>query len=146
MSEHTHDAGHAAGHEHGDGTHHTNYVRTWKILLALLVVSVAGPFLGHPAITLVTAFGIAFVKAYLVIRDFMHLTVQPKVVVYFLATCLAFMMVFFAGVAPDVMEHEGANWENVAAKKATADALAAQAAGHGAHGAAHGEHGGGASH
>lgn len=137
MSDHSaHADDHAA---HG----HTNYVKIWGILLVLLVISVAGPFLGHPIITLITAFGIAFVKAWLVIKNFMHLTIQPKVITYILATCLAFMLVFFAGTAPDVMEHEGARWENVSAKAETARALAEQAARGGGHGGGHGEHGGG---
>ena len=37
--------------------HHPNYVRVWAILVALLCVSVAGPFLGIPAVTLITADG-----------------------------------------------------------------------------------------
>ncbi len=134
MSEHA-AHGHGESHEGGHETHHHDYVKIWKILLVLLVISVVGPFLEIPAVTLLTAFGIAFVKAYLVIKYFMHLTVQPKVITYIMVVCLGFMMVFFAGAGPDVMEHEGANWENVSAKKVTADALAAEAAGHGAHGA-----------
>lgn len=121
---HSHAADHGADHAHD----HPNYVKIWGILLVLLVISVGGPFLGHPIITLITAFGIAVVKAYLVVKNFMHLNIQPKVVIYFLVTALVFMGVFFAGVAPDVMKHDGAHWENVAAKKATADALAAQEA------------------
>lgn len=133
MSEH---AAHAD--EHHEHHEHPNYVKIWGILVVLLVISVAGPFLGHPAVTLVTAFGIALVKAYLVIKNFMHLNVQPKIVMYFLTTCLLFLLVFFAGVAPDVMEHEGANWNNVAAKKEIADAEAVNAQQHGEHGSEHG--------
>ena len=87
-----------------------NYVRIWQILLALLVVSVAGPFLGVKIVTLITAFGIAVVKAYLVAKNFMHLNVQPRYVVYLLGTALVFMLLFFAGAAPDVMKHAGDNW------------------------------------
>ena len=42
---------------------HTHYIRIWAILCALLVVSVAGPMVGIRFVTLVTAFGIAIVKA-----------------------------------------------------------------------------------
>ena len=38
-------------------------------------VSVVGPMLGIRAVTLITAFGIALVKAYLVAKNFMHLNV-----------------------------------------------------------------------
>jgi hypothetical protein len=90
---------------------------------------------------LVTAFGIAVIKAYLVASNFMHLNVEKKYVGYLLLTALAFMFLFYAGVAPDVMNHRGRRWENVAAMNETARALKAHALnpGHGEHGAEHGE-------
>jgi caa(3)-type oxidase subunit IV len=90
--------------------HHVNYVRVWQILLGLLVVSVLGPMIGIKIVTLITAFGIAVVKAYLVAKNFMHLNVQPRYVVYILGTTLVFMLLFFAGSAGDVMKHSGENW------------------------------------
>jgi caa(3)-type oxidase subunit IV len=87
-----------------------HYVKIWGILLVLLVISIFGPFLGIPVVTLVTAFGIALVKAYLVAKNFMHLNVQPGYVGYLLTTCLVFMLLFFAGTSPDVMKKEGDNW------------------------------------
>jgi caa(3)-type oxidase subunit IV len=99
MSEHAEHAG-----------HDTNYVKIWAILLCLLVVSIAGPFLGIPIVTLITAFGIAIVKAYLVAKNFMHLNIEPRYAVYLLTTMLVFVLLFFYGVAPDVMKHEGTNW------------------------------------
>jgi caa(3)-type oxidase subunit IV len=93
---------------------HHNYVRIWAWLVLLLVISVIGPFVGEATslkwITLVTAFGIALVKAYLVVVNFMHLTVEKKFVTYFVVTALVFMLLFFAGAAPDVMKAEGSNW------------------------------------
>ena len=91
--------------------HHVNYVRIWQILLVLLVISVLGPMVGIKIVTLITAFGIAVVKAYLVAKNFMHLNVQPRFVVYLLGTTLVFMLLFFAGASPDVMKHAGDNWE-----------------------------------
>jgi len=102
MSEHAEHAEHAG--------HDTNYVKIWAILLCLLVVSILGPFLGIKIVTLFTAFGIAIVKAYLVAKNFMHLNLEPRYVVYLLTTMLIFMLLFFAGVAPDVMKDEGSNW------------------------------------
>ncbi|MBW2272972.1 MAG: cytochrome C oxidase subunit IV family protein [Deltaproteobacteria bacterium] len=98
-SEHTH-----------HGTHHGNYIKIWAILVVLLLVSVAGPMLEIQAVTLFTAFGIALIKAYLVAKNFMHLNVERRYVVYILCTALGFMMLFFAGTAPDVMQHSGTNW------------------------------------
>jgi caa(3)-type oxidase subunit IV len=97
--------------EHAENAEHeVNYVKIWGILLFLLVVSILGPFLGVKIVTLITAFGIAFVKAYLVAKNFMHLNLEPRYVVYLLTTMLVFMLLFFAGTAPDVMKHEGTNW------------------------------------
>jgi caa(3)-type oxidase subunit IV len=90
--------------------HHVNYVRIWQILLALLAISVLGPMVGIKIVTLITAFGIAVVKAYLVAKNFMHLNVQPRFVVYLLGTALVFMLLFYAGTAGDVMKHAGDNW------------------------------------
>jgi caa(3)-type oxidase subunit IV len=90
--------------------YHPNYVKIWAILVVLLIVSIMGPFIGIPWVTLATAFGIAFVKAYLVARNFMHLNVQPRYVVYMLSTVLAFVLLFFSGVSPDVMRAEGSGW------------------------------------
>jgi len=104
-------ASHGTAHEaHGEHTHHPNYVKIWAILLALLVVSVAGPFVGIKAVTLITAFGVAIVKAYLVVKNFMHIDVAARLVTYLVLTMLLFMLLFFAGTAPDVMESHGSNW------------------------------------
>jgi caa(3)-type oxidase subunit IV len=101
MSEHT---AHAEAH-------HINYVRVWQVLLVLLVISVLGPMIGIKIVTLITAFGIAVVKAYLVAKNFMHLNMQPRFVVYLLGTALVFMLLLYAGASPDVMKHHGDNWE-----------------------------------
>lgn len=119
--------------------HHVNYVRIWQILLVLLVISVAGPFIGIKIVTLITAFGIAVVKAYLVAANFMHLKFEKKYIAYLMLTALAFMGIFYAGVSPDVMKHQGRGWENVAAKQETERALKAAAERH-EHGGDHGEH------
>ena len=49
---------------------HPSYVKIWGILVVLLVLSVLGPMAEIQWLTLLTAFGIAFVKAYLVIVNF----------------------------------------------------------------------------
>jgi caa(3)-type oxidase subunit IV len=102
----------------GSHVHHPNYVKIWAILVALLVVSVLGSMSGVRVVILVAAFGIAFVKAYLVAKNFMHITVEKRFVPYLLLVCLAFMVILFAGVAPDIMKHEGLRWSNDAAKHA----------------------------
>lgn len=136
MAEHDAHAG-----DHGQ----SHYVKIWGILLVLLIVSILGPilaphleigFLKAWMITLMTAFGIAVVKAYLVAANFMHLNIEKRYISMLLGTMLMLMLLFFAGVAPDVMKHEGANWQNVAAEAEVERALEAQAA-EGADGAHH---------
>ncbi|NRA32672.1 MAG: cytochrome C oxidase subunit IV family protein [Polyangiaceae bacterium] len=104
-----------AAADHG---HHTPafYVKIWVILLMLLGVSLAGPEIGIQWVTLLTAFGIAVVKAYLVAKNFMHLNLERRYVVYLLLTAVAFMFLFYAGTSPDIMNHVGRNWTNVAAQ------------------------------
>ena len=101
-------------HEHG-GSHHeshgsSHYVKTWAILTVLLVVSVCGPMIGIRWITLISAFGIAFVKATIVARDFMHLKVEKRLASIVLGAMLVLVAIFFFGVSPDVMKKEGTNW------------------------------------
>lgn len=107
-------------HQDHNEEHHVNYKKIYFMLLGLLVVSVAGPMLGIGWLTLVTAFGIALVKARLVINNFMHLKWEKRIVKWLLTTTLLLMALMIAGVAPDVMNHSGNNWENVAAQAAVA--------------------------
>lgn len=109
--------------EPSHGGHHPSYVKIWGILLVLLVVSVTGPMLGIRVVTLMTAFGIAIVKAYVVARYFMHVSLEKKWVAYMLVAMVALMALFVGGVSPDVMKHEGQRWENSAARSAVEKGL-----------------------
>lgn len=101
--------------EHSDA----GYVKIWAILVVLLVASVIGPMFGIQVVTLITAFGIAVVKAFLVVKHFMHLPQEPKFVSYMVVTAVVFMFLFFAGTAPDVMQETGANWKKPAWQEAS---------------------------
>lgn len=136
MAAGTKQAGHGAhaghGHDaHDEAAHIRMYTRVYITLLVLFLVSVTGPVIGglvgSKALVLITAFGIAVVKAYLVCAHFMHLNIEKRYIGYLLFTTVVFMLLFYAGVAPDVMEHHGRNWENVAAKNEVERALKAHA-------------------
>jgi caa(3)-type oxidase subunit IV len=114
MAEHKESHAHDAAHD----AHHVNYKKIYFTLLGLLVVSVVGPFFGVLWVTLITAFGIAIVKANLVIQNFMHLKWERRIAKWFLTTSLVLMFLMVAGVSVDVMNHEGNNWENIAAMAA----------------------------
>ena len=121
MSDHA-----ATAHAH----EHPNYIKIWAILLGLLCVSIAGPFLGIKVVTLITAFGIAIVKAYMVAKNFMHLNIERQYVVYLILTMLVFVLLFFAGVSPDVMKWEGDNWVKPKREQASSHATHHDAAHH----------------
>ena len=114
---------------HDEHAHHPNYTKIYVILLVLLGISILGPMVGIRAVTLITAFGIAVVKAYLVAKNFMHITVEKRYIPYLVGTALVFMLLFFSGVAPDVMNSEGRNWEK-SSWLADAAAAAEHEAGH----------------
>lgn len=97
--------------DHSTSHHaHPNYFKIWITLLILLVISVLGPMVEIQVITLITAFGIAGVKAYIVASRFMHLDTEKKFVTYLLLVCVALMVFFFFAIAPDIMNHSGTNW------------------------------------
>ena len=83
------------------------YVKIWAILLMLLAISIVGPMFDRPALTLITAFGIALVKAFLVASYFMHLHVERRYIRYMLYAMVLVIGLFFAGTAPDIMQANG---------------------------------------
>ena len=101
-----------AGHAHSPDEVHpaSYYLKIWFLLTVLLVISILGPELEIRVVTLITAFGIAFVKAYIVAQRFMHLDIEKTYIKYMLGTCLIFMLLFFTAAAPDVLKDEGDNW------------------------------------
>ena len=117
-------------HEHDE----SYYIKTWALLVVLLVVSVLGPELEIQAVTFITAFGIAVVKAALVANRFMHLNIEKKYITYLLLTGIGMLMIFFFGIAPDVMKHSGTNWENVASQQWVEEHMAIGEANEGHHG------------
>jgi caa(3)-type oxidase subunit IV len=109
-----------SNHESHSQAHHpaSYYIRIYWILAVLLVVSIAGPLTAHHfgsaahTIVLVTGFGIAFVKAYMVAAKFMHLNVERRMIWWLLITSLAVCLVLFFGLAPDIKNGNGHHWVN----------------------------------
>lgn len=102
---------------HGGGHSPEIYVRIWAILLGLLIISIIGPMFGVRIVTILTAFGIAIVKAFLVASYFMHLNVERKMIWYLLIGMLLAMALFFAGTSADVMTGKGLRWTNQSAQE-----------------------------
>lgn len=104
------------------GHNSPSYFKIYLLLLVLFVVSVAGPEVaelldlkGAPRLilVLVTAFGIALVKAYYVCAYFMHLKFEKIYAPYILFSMVAILLVFFFGTATDSMKSEGQNWTKI---------------------------------
>ncbi len=119
-------AGHVDNHgaqgEHHEGGHGASfYVKIYAILMVLFIISVIGPELGHRTITLVTAFGIAIVKAYLVAINFMHIRQEKKYIAYIMFAMLGAVFLFYIAVATDVQYVDGQRWENSSAKQVIED-------------------------
>ncbi len=91
---------------------HPNYVKIWFWLLILLAISVAGPMLEIPWLTVVTAFGIALIKTFMVAANFMHLKFEKKIIWYLLIISILFLGVFFFGTAADIMNTSGQQWKD----------------------------------
>lgn len=108
--------------EHAHEDHSAHYKKIFIKLVIAFLISFIGPFIGEAIgafwLTLLTAFGVAFYKARLVIVHFMHLPQEKNYVSYILQTTLVLIAIFVAGVMVDVLNHEGQNWDNVAAKQA----------------------------
>lgn len=110
------------------------YVKIWALLLVLLVISIVGPMAGIRTLTLITAFGIAVIKALIVAAQFMHLNIEKKYIHYVLYTMLLAITMFYFGTMSDLQMLKGLNWENAAAYKYIEQN---QHHGAGAHGAGH---------
>ncbi|MGK0289348.1 MAG: caa(3)-type oxidase subunit IV [bacterium] len=93
--------------------HHTNYVAVWGVLLVLLAISLIGPELGNKWVTIITAFGIAIIKAYIVASKFLHLNLEKRYIWYLFITGFLVLGVLYAGLAPDIMMEKGQNWSHV---------------------------------
>lgn len=110
-----HDSAHseAHGHDHDHGHSPAFYYKVYGILLVLLVVSIVGPMMGGLTVLLITAFGVAVVKALMVAAYFMHLNIERKYIWWLLFSAVLFLLVLFYGVAPDVMKSRGVNWKSL---------------------------------
>lgn len=113
------------------GHKHPSYLKIYITLVVLFIVSVVGPEVA-PAfgvfakpVVLLTAFGIAIWKAYLVCAYFMHLKFEKIYAPYILLACLSLLFVFFFGTATDAMFANGHNWvKPVSEEEATKEAMA----------------------
>lgn len=91
-------------------TPHPRYIIIWVVLVVLFAASISFNLFTSVVVGVVFAFFIAIVKATMVAAWFMHLNLESRWVYIMLGGALLIVLIFWMGVAPDVMEREGTNW------------------------------------
>ena len=94
----------AHGHSEPMPHHHVNYFLIFGCLLVLTAVTVGAAFIhfGNELITVGIALLIAFVKATLVARFFMHLKFEGKLIYLILFAPLALCVILVVALIPDI--------------------------------------------
>jgi len=83
------------------------YIAIWATLLAFLVLSLAFSRLPNVYVMNGIVFAIAFVKAIIVMRYFMHLKMEPWLITILMLAAVGTLLLLLIGVAPDVTFHAG---------------------------------------
>lgn len=81
----------------------SNIIKIWGALVVLLGLSLVLGELKNAELATILIFGVATVKAYLVLSYYMGLKWEPKFVSYILLSALAFMAVLFFYLVPDIV-------------------------------------------
>jgi len=81
----------------------SRYVLVWAILVAALAISLGLGALGMSSALVVVVFAIAAVKAWLVLRYFMHLRGRPLMFPLLLLGAVAVIAVLYFGLVPDIV-------------------------------------------
>ena len=109
--------------------HHDNHDRTYVVLWAVLLVALGVSLLlgqwASSTTVVALIFGIAAVKAVLVVGWYMHLAVEPAHLKLVMVGATAAVLCFFGGVYPDV----GRAW-SVVEQPAAAEHVLNQSKGH----------------
>ncbi|MFB6345087.1 MAG: cytochrome C oxidase subunit IV family protein [bacterium] len=84
------------------------YLIVYGMLIGLLTVSIPATIYGHGTAGTVIIYGIAVSKAYLVLKNYMHLELEPWFVTAILGGCFIAMVYMFLLLYPDLV------WEGMA--------------------------------
>ncbi len=82
---------------------HPNYLLVYLILVAILGISLLAGYLGAKLLAVVLIFGLAVVKAGLVLANFMHVKFEPKIIWGIIGFAVLCMFFFYFGVFPDIV-------------------------------------------
>lgn len=89
----------------GQAVHHKTsfYVWIWAALVVMLSISLTLGLEGHTTLATGLIFGIATLKAWLVLVYYMGLSYEPRYIAAILITGLIFMGILFIALVPDMV-------------------------------------------
>ncbi|MFB6345867.1 MAG: cytochrome C oxidase subunit IV family protein [bacterium] len=85
------------------------YVLVYVLLIGLLTLSIPATFYDSGTISTLIIYGVAVSKAYLVLRIYMHLNLEPRFITLIMAGCFIAMVYMFFLLYPDIV------WNGMAA-------------------------------
>ncbi|MEB3204944.1 MAG: hypothetical protein VKP57_09615 [Candidatus Sericytochromatia bacterium] len=88
------------------------YWRIWAILVSLPLLSLAAQQTGMGWLAILVSLVVMLTSTWFAVTTWMHVHLEPRFVPYLCILGLAGMFMFFFMVAPDVLNHEGNNWQN----------------------------------
>jgi caa(3)-type oxidase subunit IV len=91
--------------EHADHDHASDrtYIMLWGVLIVALFASLGLGELGNSNAMVMLIFGIAAVKAYLVIAHYMHLKLEPLFVKLIMLGAVLVIAICYFGLVPDIV-------------------------------------------
>jgi caa(3)-type oxidase subunit IV len=81
----------------------TKYVVVFGLLIGLLTLSIPATIYGSGTVSTLIIYGVAVSKAYLVLRYYMHLNVEPWFITLIMLGCLLAIVYMFFLLYPDVI-------------------------------------------
>ncbi len=83
--------------------HHPNYIKIWAILFVLLLLGMGAGMVGNPTLATILVFSVAFIKAGIVVSNYMHLKFEPKFLKIFAAVGALCILILLIGLIPDIV-------------------------------------------
>lgn len=79
------------------------YVLVFGLLIGLLTISIPATLYGSGTISTLIIYGVATTKAYLVMRDYMHMNLEPRFITIIIIGCFLTIVYMFVLLYPDVV-------------------------------------------
>ena len=86
---------------------HPPYVKIWVALVILLIGSLGAASVGAKRTAVSLIFGLAAIKAFLVISYYMHLRFEPRWLRVLLPCVVGLIVVLFVALIPDIVHVYG---------------------------------------